>query len=42
MDPADIDTIVYVNGALVRKSEAVISIYDSGFCHGDGAYEGII
>jgi len=40
-DPADIDTIVYVNGALVRKSEAVISIYDSGFCHGDGAYEGI-
>lgn len=41
MDPADIDTIVYVNGALVRKSEAVISIYDSGFCHGDGAYEGI-
>lgn len=41
MDPADIDTIVYVNGKLVRKSEAVISIYDSGFCHGDGAYEGI-
>ncbi|NQW10464.1 MAG: aminotransferase class IV [Alphaproteobacteria bacterium] len=35
------DTIVYVNGALVPKSEAVISIYDSGFCHGDGAYEGI-
>ncbi|SDG02279.1 aminotransferase class IV [Thalassobaculum litoreum] len=35
------DTIVYVNGRLVRKSEAVISIYDSGFCHGDGAYEGI-
>jgi branched-chain amino acid aminotransferase len=41
MDPADIDTIVYVNGQFVRKSEAVISIYDSGFCHGDGAYEGI-
>lgn len=41
MEPADIDTIVYVNGALVRKSKAVISIYDSGFCHGDGAYEGI-
>lgn len=37
----DTDTIVYVNGALVPKSEAVISIYDSGFCHGDGAYEGI-
>ena len=39
--PGDIDTMVYVNGDLVRKSEAVISIYDSGFCHGDGAYEGI-
>ncbi len=41
MDAPDTDTIVYVNGRLVRKSEAVISIYDSGFCHGDGAYEGI-
>ncbi len=37
----DTDTIVYVNGRQVRKSQAVISIYDSGFCHGDGAYEGI-
>lgn len=35
------DTTVYVNGSLVKKSEAVISVYDSGFCHGDGVYEGI-
>ena len=35
------DTIVYVNGELVEKSKAVISVYDSGFCHGDGVYEGI-
>lgn len=35
------DTIVYVNGELSRKSEAKISIYDSGFQHGDGVYEGI-
>lgn len=35
------DTIVYVNGNLVKKSEAVISVYDSGFMHGDGVYEGI-
>ena len=41
MEAPDTDTIVHVNGRLVRKSEAVISIYDSGFCHGDGAYEGI-
>ncbi|MBW1697769.1 MAG: hypothetical protein JRH18_10690 [Deltaproteobacteria bacterium] len=30
------DTIVYVNGEMVKKSEAVISVYDSGFMHRDG------
>lgn len=35
------ETIQYVNGDLVEKSKAVISIYDSGFQHGDGVYEGI-
>lgn len=35
------DTILYVNGEYVKKSEAVISVYDSGFQHGDGIYEGI-
>ncbi len=35
------DTIQYVNGDFVPKSEAVISIFDSGFQHGDGVYEGI-
>ena len=35
------DTILYVNGDFVKKSEAVISVYDSGFKHGDGVYEGI-
>ncbi len=37
----DIDTICYVNGKLVPKSEATVSLYDSGFQHGDGIYEGI-
>ncbi len=36
-----VDTMVYVRGQLVRKSEAMISVYDSGFMHGDGVYEGI-
>lgn len=36
-----IEPISYVNGQLVEKSKAVISIYDSGFQHGDGVYEGI-
>lgn len=35
------DTILYVNGEYVKKTEAVISVYDSGFQHGDGVYEGI-
>lgn len=35
------DTILYVNGEYVRKTEAKISVYDSGFQHGDAVYEGI-
>ena len=35
------ETIVYVNGKFVKKSLAFISVYDSGFMHGDGVYEGI-
>lgn len=38
---SDEDTIVYVNGNFVKKSLACISVYDSGFMHGDGVYEGI-
>ena len=35
------NTIIFVNGELVEKFKAVISVYDSGFQHGDGVYEGI-
>src|SRR6056297_3524619 len=35
------NTIIYVNGEFVRKEDAKISVYDSGFQHGDGVYEGI-
>lgn len=35
------EPILYVNGQFVPKSQAVISVYDSGFQHGDGVYEGI-
>ena len=41
MDYQDKDNIIYVNGSFVRKSVAVISVYDSGFMHGDGVYEGL-
>lgn len=32
---------IYVNGALVPKGEAVVSVYDSGFMLGDGVWEGL-
>lgn len=33
--------IVYVNGAFVPKSQAVVSVFDHGFLYGDGVFEGI-
>jgi len=41
VNKSDEDTIVYVNGNFIKKSLACISVYDSGFMHGDGVYEGI-
>ncbi|MEH6404731.1 MAG: D-amino acid aminotransferase [Sneathiella sp.] len=32
---------IYVNGKIVPKKEAVVSVYDSGFMLGDGIWEGI-
>lgn len=33
--------VVYLNGELVVKTDARVSIYDHGFLYGDGAFEGI-
>ena len=33
--------LIYVDGALVPKDEAVVSVYDSGFMLGDGMWEGM-
>ena len=36
------DTLkIYVNGNIVPKQEAMVSVYDSGFMLGDGIWEGI-
>lgn len=32
---------IYVNGQIVPKNEAVVSVYDSGFMLGDGVWEGM-
>jgi branched-chain amino acid aminotransferase len=32
---------IYLNGELVEKEKAVVSVYDHGFLYGDGVFEGI-
>ncbi|WP_299349097.1 D-amino acid aminotransferase [uncultured Shimia sp.] len=32
---------IYLNGKIVPKAEAVVSVYDSGFMLGDGVWEGL-
>ena len=33
--------LIYVNGRIVPKAEAMVSVYDSGFMLGDGVWEGL-
>ena len=33
--------IIYMNGELVPKEEAKVSVYDHGLLYGDGVFEGI-
>jgi branched-chain amino acid aminotransferase len=33
--------LIHVNGRIVPKAEAVVSVYDSGFMLGDGVWEGL-
>ena len=40
-DPRNRDILIYVNGELKPRSEAVVSVYDSGFMLGDGMWEGM-
>lgn len=40
-DARNKDIKIYVNGAIVPKSQAVVSVYDSGFMLGDGIWEGM-
>ncbi len=40
-DTRNDDILIWVNGTLVPKDEAKISVYDSGFMLGDGMWEGM-
>src|SRR3989338_7242598 len=38
---SEVDMKIYLNGKLVDKNEAKVSVFDHGFLYGDGAFEGI-
>ena len=40
-DARNQDIKIYVNGQLVEREHAVVSVYDSGFMLGDGVWEGL-
>jgi len=40
-DPRNADLVIWLNGRLVPRAEAVVSVYDSGFLLGDGVWEGL-
>ena len=40
-DPRNANALVYVNGRLVPRADAVVSVFDAGFALGDGIWEGI-
>ncbi len=40
-DPRNADILIYVNGDVVHRDEAKVSVYDSGFMLGDGMWEGM-
>jgi branched-chain amino acid aminotransferase len=40
-DPRNADILIDVNGRLVPRAQAVVSVFDAGFVLGDGVWEGI-
>jgi branched-chain amino acid aminotransferase len=40
-DPRNAEILISVNGRLVPRAEAVVSVFDSGFVLGDGVWEGL-
>jgi branched-chain amino acid aminotransferase len=40
-DPRNEDVLISVNGALKKRNEAVVSVFDSGYILGDGVWEGL-
>ncbi|MEO0883552.1 MAG: aminotransferase class IV [Pseudomonadota bacterium] len=40
-DPRNADILISINGELKHRSEATVSVFDSGFLLGDGVWEGL-
>ncbi len=40
-DPRNESVLININGALVHRAEASVSVFDSGFMLGDGVWEGL-
>ena len=40
-DPRNEKALIYVNGALLPRTEAKVSVFDAGFVLGDGVWEGL-
>ncbi|SFR54078.1 branched-chain amino acid aminotransferase [Yoonia tamlensis] len=40
-DARNEDILIYLNGRIVPKAQATVSVYDSGFMLGDGVWEGL-
>ena len=40
-DPRNDEILIWVNGELKPRAEAVVSVFDSGFVLGDGVWEGL-
>jgi branched-chain amino acid aminotransferase len=40
-DPRNADILISINGELKPRSEAMVSVFDSGFILGDGVWEGL-
>jgi branched-chain amino acid aminotransferase len=41
IDPRNLSILISVNGTLVPRAEAMVSVFDSGFILGDGVWEGL-
>jgi branched-chain amino acid aminotransferase len=40
-DPRNADVLIYLNGRLVPRAQALVSVFDAGFALGDGVWEGL-